>query len=137
MSQQPVIYLPPGVATPGGPPPGPQLPGAPFDRSFFEQILPKAVGSFGGHVSCGTPVVEVTTVDGTTHYVHGISGVADMWVALHVTHKDEDGPSQVFLPYQTIFRIEIDPCSDTRPRKLGFALNEQESVPVVLPPVEG
>ncbi|MFQ5380264.1 MAG: hypothetical protein ACE5EF_01395 [Dehalococcoidia bacterium] len=131
--QQSVIYLPPGVAAPGAVPSAPAPAGLPFDRTFFERVLPQAVGGFASHVSCGSPVVEVTTVDGTTHYVQGISGVADRWVALHVTHEDEDGPSQVFIPYQTIFRVEIDPCSDIRPRKLGFVLNEPEQVPVVLP----
>ncbi len=118
---QNVLYLPPGAS-----PPPPPTPGIPFDRTFFERVLPQAVSAFAGQVSCGTPIVEITTVDGVVHYVHGISGIADTWVALHVVHKDDDTPGQIFISYQTIFRVEIDPCSDTRPRRLGFALDAIE-----------
>jgi hypothetical protein len=98
--------------------------GIPFDRVFFEQILPGAIGAFCSQVQCDAPVVEVTTIDGVTHYVKGISGVHDAWVALHVSRKEHERPSQVFIPYQTIFRVEIDPCSDVYPRRLGFMVDQ-------------
>ncbi len=115
----PVLYLPPGVVPPPGSPREPAGPGAPFDRSFFESVLPQAVGAFCTQVKCEMPVVELRTVDGATHFVTGISGVSDLWVALHTSSVDHDHPVQVFLPYQTIFRVEIHPESDSR-RGIGF-----------------
>ncbi len=120
MSQQPrVIYLPPGVAAV---PPAPPSAGnnVPFDRSFFENVLPPAISSFCSQVNCEVPVVELTTIDGVTHYVNGISGVADRWVALQTASPDHDHPTQVFIPYQTIFRVEIHPEHDQRRHRLGF-----------------
>jgi hypothetical protein len=114
------IYLPPGTVVP------PQVivpatnPGIPFDRPFFEQILPKAIESFCQQVECKVPVVELLTVDGTTHYVNAISGVSDLWVALQTTQVDHDHPTQVFVPYQTIFRVEIHPAENERRQRLGF-----------------
>ncbi|WP_322818562.1 hypothetical protein [Tepidiforma sp.] len=113
-----VIYLPPGVAAI---PPAPVVSnGAPFDRNFFESVLPKAIQGFCAQVNCEVPVVELTTIDGVTHYVNGISGVADQWVALHTSSPDHDHPTQVFIPYQTIFRVEIHPEHDVRRHRLGF-----------------
>lgn len=119
-----VLYLPPGVATPvAGPAAGPS--GVPFDRSFFEQILPSAVASFCRQVDCGqSPLVELLTVDGVTHYVKGISGVADGWVALHTTDGERDDAVQLFIPYQTIFRVAVHAADPTH-RHLGFALNQK------------
>jgi hypothetical protein len=68
------------------------------------------------------PIVEVLTVDGVTHYVNGISGVSDQWVALQSAQPDHPHVMQVFVPYQTIFRVEIHPESDEKRRHLGFAL---------------
>jgi len=115
----PVLYLPPGVVPAAGPPREPSPTGAPFDRSFFEQVLPQAVGAFCTQVKCDVPVVELRTVDGAVHFVTGISGVSDLWVALHTSSAEHEHPVQVFLPYQTIFRVEIHPQTDSH-RGIGF-----------------
>jgi hypothetical protein len=117
-----VIYLPPGVVP--TPAQAPQVPpttdGVPFNRVFFETVLGLSIQSFCSQTDCTVPVVELTTVDGTTHYVNGISGVSDSWVALHTSQPDHDHPTQVFVPYVTIFRVEIHPEHDERRRHLGF-----------------
>ena len=134
-----VIYLPPGVVAPQGPssPPVPVAPGIPFDRTFFEQILPPSVQHFCQQVGCVVPIVEVLTVDGMTHYVNGISGVTDQWVALQCAQPDHPHVMQVFVPYQTIFRVEIHPEHDERRRNLGFVTTSvaKNGVPVVEPVV--
>ncbi|GIW12849.1 MAG: hypothetical protein KatS3mg062_0288 [Tepidiforma sp.] len=113
-----VIYLPPGVAAvPAAAATGN---GAPFDRNFFENVLPPAIAAFCSQVNCEVPVVELTTIDGVTHYVNGISGVADQWVALQTSSPDHEHTTQVFIPYQTIFRVEIHPEHDARRHRLGF-----------------
>ncbi len=129
-----VIYLPPGVAAPAAATPLPQAgpSGLPFDRHFFEQVLPQSVASFSAAANCGTPIVELLTVDGITHYVKGISGVSDVWVALHTTQPDHSHPIQVFVPYQTIFRLAIHPCDDERPT-FGFALDQDRPIPAPAP----
>lgn len=114
----PVLYLPPGVVLPAaGPAAAPT--GAPFDRAFFERVLPDTVRAFCEQAKCEEPVVEVLTVDGERHFVRGISGVADQWVALHTVRPDHPHPVQVFVPYVTIFRVEIHPEMDER-RGIGF-----------------
>ncbi len=120
---QRVLYLPPGVV----PPPSTQPPaaiqvsnGVPFDRAFFEQVLPPSIAGFCAQVKCKVPVVELITIDGATHYVNGISGVADSWVALQTASPEHDHPTQVFIPYQTIFRVEIHPEEDVKRERLGF-----------------
>jgi hypothetical protein len=114
-----IIYLPPGVAAvPQATPVAAN--GIPFDRNFFEKVLPPAITAFCSQVSCDVPVVELTTIDGLTHFVNGISGVADTWVALQTSSPDHDHLSQVFIPYQTIFRVEIHPEHDARRHRLGF-----------------
>lgn len=117
-----VIYLPPGVVagTPA-PQPAPHIgAGLPFDRNFFENILPPSIAGFCQQVNCKVPVVEVNTIDGVTHYVNGISGLADTWVALQTSSPEHTHPTQVFIPYQTIYRVEIHPEDDERRRHLGF-----------------
>ncbi|MBE0608558.1 MAG: hypothetical protein IH609_04210 [Dehalococcoidia bacterium] len=117
-----VIYLPPGVVA-GTPVPQPAAAigaGIPFDRNFFENILPPSIASFCQQTNCQVPVVEVSTVDGMTHYVNGISGLADTWVALQTARPEHTHPTQVFLPYQTIYRVEIHPEEDEGRRHLGF-----------------
>jgi hypothetical protein len=96
--------------------------GIPFDRAFFERLLPQAVQVFCNTVECHVPRVELYTVDGTTHFVNGISGVTDTFVALQTAREGHDHPAQVFIPYQTIFRVEIHPESDNGRRNLGFQL---------------
>ncbi len=119
-----VIYLPPGVTTPvlppqhGSPQPPPQ--NVPFDRNFFQQVLPEAIENFCKQTDCGTPIVEILTVDGTTHYVNGISGLSDQWVALHTSQPDHDHPVQVFVPYSTVFRVGIHPAEEHHRKRLGF-----------------
>lgn len=121
-----VIYLPPGVT------PTPQLPATvpnsniPFDRNFFEKVLPQSIHNFCEQVDCeGLPVVELLTVDGTTHYVKGISGVSDVWVALHTSQLDHDHPVQVFIPYQTVFRVSIHAGEEPNRRRLGFIVDSR------------
>lgn len=120
-----VIYLPPGVAAPTVPPQVQQVmpTGIPFDRVFFEQFLPQAIAAFCSQVTCDTPVVELLTVDGTTHFVRGIAGVSDAWVALHTRAEEHGHVVQAFVPYGSIFRVELHPCDDTR-RPLGFVTKE-------------
>jgi len=116
-----VIYLPPGVIA--GPPAPQQAAGAsgiPFDRNFFESILPPSIAGFCQQVHCEVPVVEVSTVDGLTHYVNGISGLSDSWVALQTSSPEHAHLTQVFIPYQTIYRVEIHPEEDERRHHLGF-----------------
>jgi len=134
MTQAPtsVIYLPPGVIpAASGPPPVPGT-GIPFDRAFFERLLPQAVQVFCNNVECNTPRVEIYTLDGSTHYVNGISGVTDTFVALQTSREEHEHPMQVFIPYQTIFRVEIHPESDNGRRKLGFTLGAK--VPPAIQP---
>src|SRR4029078_9453095 len=117
-----VIYLPPGVV-PGPTGPSAASPvntGIPFDRQFFEHVVPPAVSNFCKQIECQVPVLEVTTIDGTTHYVNGISGLADRWVALHTSRPDHPHPVEVFVAYQTIFRVEIHPEPDEKRHPLGF-----------------
>lgn len=122
-----VIYLPPGVVP--GPPPQPAQPpqvipsGVPFDRTFWEQVLPGSIASFSQQTACNQPLVEVLTIDGATHYVKGVSGVSDSWVALHTQQEDTDLAVEMFVPYQTIFRVSIHPCEEHN-RRLGFILGE-------------
>ncbi len=106
--------------TPAVPQPVP-MPGVPFDRVFFEQVLPGAVQAFFAQTKCAQPVVEVLTVDGATHYVRGISGLSDAWVALHTNVPEHEQDIEVFIPYQTIFRVAVHPCDDEK-RRLGFVI---------------
>lgn len=137
MTQQPsrVIYLPPGVAAPQQLPPTQAIipNGVPFDRTFFEHVLPGAVASFCSQVDCHIPVLELSTLDGITHYVNGISGVADQWVALQTSLPDHPHPIQSFIPYQTIFRVEIHPEGDERRAHLGFVTDTNQPPPEVAP----
>ncbi len=132
-----VLYLPPGMLPPLAAPVAPLNTGIPFDRTFFEQVLPPAVAGFCSQVGCKVPVVELTTVDGMTHYIVGISGVADLWVALSTTRSDHPLPVQMFLPYQTIFRVEIHSELDERNEHMGFITTQTQSpepVPAIVPP---
>lgn len=133
---QRVIYLPPGVIPPAAATPqaSPVNNGIPFDRAFFEQVLPAAIGGFCKQVGCEIPVVEVSTVDGATHYVNGISGVSDQWVALSTARPDHPHPVQMFVPYQTIYRVEIHPEPDEKRAHLGFITNPPRE-PDVIPPL--
>lgn len=131
-----VIYLPPGVVPPAAAAPAnPTIPnGIPFDRTFFEQVLPGAIAGFCQQLGCDVPVVELSTVDGATHYVNGISGVSDQWVALSTARPDHPHPVQMFVPYQTIFRVEIHPEPDEKRAHLGFVTNPPRE-PEVVPPL--
>lgn len=134
MSQPPrVIYLPPGVSAAPPAVPAGSGGGAPFDRTFFERVLPPSIAAFCQQIDCDVPVVELTTVDGARHYVNGISGVADSWVALHTSSPEEDHPAQVFIPYQTIYRVEIHPERDARRQHLGFVTTQAPPTPVAAP----
>ncbi|MEO6398145.1 MAG: hypothetical protein ABIP13_06720, partial [Tepidiformaceae bacterium] len=111
---QRVLYLPPGVVSGVTQPQPSVLPsGLPFDRTFFEQVLPQAIQAFCSQTQCTLPVVELMTVDGSTHFVNGIAGVADQWVALQTSSEDHEHVIQVFLPYATVFRVEVHPTPDS------------------------
>jgi hypothetical protein len=97
--------------------------GIPFDRAFFERLLPQAVQSFCSQTTCPLPVVEVLTMDGSRHFVNAVSGVTDTFVALQTSLEDHDHVVQAFIPYQTIYRVEIHPEADDNRRRLGFALD--------------
>lgn len=118
-----MIYLPPGVIPAAGNSANAAPTGIPFDRAFFEKLLPQAVQVFCNSTECNVPRVELFTIDGSTHYVTGVSGVTDSFVALQTAREDHDHPMQVFIPYQSIFRVEIHPESDHDRRKLGFNLD--------------
>ncbi len=127
-----VIYLPPGLAPPTQPvsaQQGPTASGIPFDRTFFEQVLPQLIAGFCSQTQCDVPVVEVSTVDGMTHYVNGIAGVADAWVALRTSVLEHEHPVQAFIPYQTIFRVEIHSETDARGHHLGFDTSAEAPQP--------
>jgi hypothetical protein len=108
----------------------------PFDRQFFEAILPQAIGSFSQQIGCDQPLVQVLTVDGAQHFVKGVAGVSDAWVALHTQVEDTEQAVEMFVPYQTIFRVSIVPCEEHN-RRLGFILSSRPtptvSVPAVVP----
>ncbi len=116
-----VLYLPPGVVPPTGPQQATQVlsSGAPFDRVFFERVLPQAIAAFCSQTDCNIPRVELMTVDGSSHYITGIIAVTDVWVSLQVAKEEHDHPIQVFIPYQTIYRVEVHPETERR-RHIGF-----------------
>ena len=120
MPPETALFLPPGVVAPSAAAAQPVPGGPPFDREFFEQVLPQSIRSFCGQVVCESPIVELYTVDGAKHFVKAISGVAASWVALHTQREDHDHDIQVFLPYATIYRVEIHPEEDDGQRRLGF-----------------
>ena len=77
----------------------------------------------GGCVETARPTTHsdpVYTVDGVTHYVRGVSGLSDTWVALHTRVDHHDHDVQVFVPYVTIFRVSIHPAEDERRGSMGF-----------------
>lgn len=108
------LILPPGLgSTPSA------GSGAAFGRDFFESVLPQSVQSYCNQVTCTSPVVEVYTIDGRKHYVRAVSAVSERWVALD-TQDDGDEPVQVFLPYETVLRVEIHADLTPEMRRLGF-----------------
>jgi hypothetical protein len=122
-SQPNVIYLPAGVVPPqqAAPTPLPVGPQPPFNKQFFSEVLPQVVRSFCSQVKCDMPVVELLTMDGARHYINAISGVSEQWVALQTTEDHHEHPTQVFIPYATIFRVEVHPEPDgTRGGRIGF-----------------
>lgn len=123
-----VLYLPPGVVPPTPSPIPAAIPsGAPFDRTFFEKILPQAIGAFCAQTDCQIPRVELLTVDGSSHYVTGIIAVTDIWVSLQVAKEEHDHPIQMFIPYQTIYRVEVHPESERR-KHIGFIRQSEAEV---------
>ncbi|MCY3571075.1 MAG: hypothetical protein OXH19_07000 [Chloroflexi bacterium] len=111
------LILPPG-AVPTTPTPAPS--GPPFDRNFFESVLPSAIQSYCSQVSCKMPLVQLFTADGARHYIRAISGVTDQWVALHTQEELNEQPVQVFIPYATVIRVEIHPDLSPDLRRFGF-----------------
>ena len=111
------LILPPG-AVPTTPPPTPS--GPPFDRNFFESVLPSAIQSYCSQAACTMPLVQLFTADGARHYIRAISGVTDQWVALHTQEELNEQPVQVFIPYATVIRVEIHPDLSPDLRRFGF-----------------
>ncbi len=124
VSRSPLI-LPPGAAQPTMP----TASRPPFDRSFFETVLPQAIQSYCSQVACAMPLVQVFTTDGLRHYIRGISGVTDQWVSLHTQEELNEQPVQVFIPYATVMRVEIHPDLSPDLRRFGF-LTESLPTPV-------
>jgi hypothetical protein len=93
------------------------------------------VQSFCSQVKCDLPVVEVYTMDGTRHFVNAISGVTDTFVALQTSLEAHDHVVQAFIPYQTIYRVEIHPEGDSNRGRLGFAL-DAKAPPAIQPAAE-
>ena len=104
--------------------PMPTSAGPPFDREFFETVLPQAIQSYCTQVACTMPLVQVFTVDGLRHYIRGISGVTDQWVALHTQEELNEQPIQVFVPYATVMRVEIHPDLSPDLRRFGFLTDD-------------
>lgn len=130
---QHVLYLPPGVVPAASAIHQQVMPnGLPFDRTFFEQVLPQSIQAFCSQTECTLPVVELLTVDGTTHFVNGIAGVSDQWVALQTSSEGHEHVVQVFLPYATIFRVEVHPSPDSTRSHLGFLLDSVQHNPAQL-----
>lgn len=115
------LILPPG-AVPNAPTPTPS--GPPFDRNFFESVLPSAIQSYCSQVSCTMPLVQLFTADGARHYIRAISGVTDQWVALHTQEELNEQPVQVFIPYATVIRVEIHPDLSPDLRRFGFLTDD-------------
>ena len=113
------LILPAGVVPPVQSAPQ-SLQHAPFDRKFFESVLPSAIQSYCAQVSCTMPLVRLYTVDGSRHYIRAISAVSDSWVALHTQEELNEQPIQVFIPYLTIVRVEIHPDISPDLRHFGF-----------------
>ncbi len=107
------LILPPGLGASQG------SGGAAFGRDYFQTILPQTVQSYCDQVSCTNPVVEVYTIDGRKFYVRAVSATSERWVALD-TQDDDEEPVQVFLPYETVLRIEIHADLTPEMRRLGF-----------------
>jgi len=131
-----IIYLPPGVLPPaqaGTPVVVPS--GVPFDRQFFEAILPQAIKAYCEQANCTSPQVQVATIDGALHHIVGISGVTDSWVAMQASREDHAHVMEIFLPYQTIYRIEIHPEGDESHGHLGYVLPVDGVTPAVQPAV--
>lgn len=121
------LILPPG-AVPTAPIPSPS--GPPFDRNFFEAVLPSAIQSYCTQVACTMPLVQLFTADGARHYIRAISGVSDQWVALHTQEEANEEPVQLFIPYVTIIRVEIHPDLSPDLRRFGFITDAAEASPV-------
>ena len=117
MANRSPLILPPGAASPTS---TSTASGPPFDRSFFESVLPNAIQSYCTQVSCTMPLVQLFTADGARHYIRAISGVTDQWVALHTQEELNDQPVQVFIPYATVIRVEIHPDLSPDLRRFGF-----------------
>ncbi len=121
------LVLPPAVLPPERPAPPPS--GAPFDRRFFESVLPGAVRAYCTQVACTIPLVQLFTSDGARHYIRAISAVSDSWVALHTQAERNEQPIQVFIPYPAIMRVEIHPDLSPELRRFGFLTASSELSP--------
>jgi hypothetical protein len=126
------LVLPPGVILPP-PTPSPAQEGPPFNRAFFEQFLPQVAAAFCERAGCDSVIVELLTTDGATHLVRGISAIHDQWVALQIVSRERRYPVDAFIPYQTIFRVEIHPRLARQPRRLGFV--DLEANGIATPPL--
>lgn len=118
MARPSPLVLPPGVVPPLSS--APQTPFAPFDRRFFESVLPGAISAYCTQVACTIPLVQIYTADGARHYIRAISAVSDSWVALHTQEDQDEAAVQLFIPYTTIMRVEIHPDLSPELRRFGF-----------------
>ena len=127
MANHSPLILPPGAVPTQAvsAPPGP-----PFDRNFFESVLPGAIQSYCSQVACTMPLVQVFTADGARHYIRAISGVTDQWVALHTQEELNEQPVQVFVPYATVIRVEIHPDLSPDLRRFGFLTDSSPSTQI-------
>lgn len=131
-----LLVLPPGVLLPPPPPPaGPQPGSPPFNRDFFERILPEVAAAFCERAACDSVIVELITTDGATHLVKGISALSEQWVALQLASTEYDHEIDSFIPYQAIYRLELHPRLAREPRRLGYlGTLGRGAPPALLPP---
>ena len=129
MANRSPLILPPGVVSQGQP----AASGVPFNRDFFESVLPGAIQSYCTQVACTMPLVQLFTSDGSRHYIRAISAVSDLWVALHTQEELDEQPIQMFIPYVTIIRIEIHPDLTPDLRKFGFITAGMSAASTAIP----
>lgn len=102
-----------------------------FDANYFRASLPSDVRAAGG-----SPVVELSLLNGHVHRVRDVAGVADGYVTLlvHPTRGDlsherprfgvttaTGEPVRVVVAYESISAVLFDPAPDQVKARPGFA----------------